>query len=99
MADCFLMTYLPPRETFPADATPEEAAVVEAHFEYLKQLYEEGVVTMVGRRTDARFGLAVIATDDPERARTIASQDPAVESGVFSVELADFRMVLYPGKE
>ncbi len=98
MTPCYLMTYLPPRETFPADASPDEAAAAEAHFQYLQKLYEEGIVLMVGRRTDARFGLAVLATDDPERAHTIAAQDPAVEAGIFSVELTEFRLVLFPNR-
>ena len=90
----YLITYRPPRDTFNDDATVEESATVERHFSYLHQLLSEGKLILAGRIEDARFGIAVIETDDEQTAKKIMERDPAVSGGVFKGELLPFRLAL-----
>ncbi len=92
----YLIMYRPPRDTFTDDATTEEEAVMEKHFDYLKRLESEQKLVLAGRIEDARFGIAIIRADDEDSARTIMEQDPAVAGGVFTGELLPFRLAL-PG--
>ncbi len=49
----------PCRPSLPFDATPEEQAVIGAHFAYLKRHLAEGRIIFVGRCEDGTFGIAV----------------------------------------
>jgi len=91
--------YLPPRENYAESMTPEEVAVNEQHFDYLKQMLSEGQVVMAGRPEDARFGIAVIEAGSEKEAYEIMANDPAVKEGVFSGELLPFRLALLRGGE
>lgn len=95
----YLIMYLPPRENYAESMTPEEAAVNERHFEYLKQKLSEGQMVMAGRPDDARFGIAVIEAQSEKEAYEIMANDPAVKEGVFSGELLPFRLALLRGGE
>ncbi len=90
----YLIVYRPPRDTFVDDATPEETAIIEKHFSYLKRLLSTGGLVLAGRTEDAQFGIAIIVADDEAEARAIMERDPAVAGGVFSGELHPFRLAL-----
>lgn len=94
----YLIIYRPPRETFADDANPEEIAVIERHFEYLKQLLSEEKLLLAGRAENGRLGIGVIAADDEPAARTIMESDPVLTEGVFSGELLPFRLALFSGE-
>lgn len=94
----YLITYKPPREDFAEDATAEESAVIERHFEYLKSQEANGRLILAGRTEDASFGIAVIQADSEREAGKIMANDPAVKEGVFSGELKRFRLAL-PAQE
>jgi uncharacterized protein YciI len=94
MSDHYLIIYRPPRPTFPADASAEEAAVIERHFAYLQRLLADGVLVMAGRREDAEFGVAVIRAESEAAAREITKADPSVSEGVFTGEVHVFRLAL-----
>jgi uncharacterized protein YciI len=90
----------PPRPTFAEDCSPDEAAIVGRHFNYLKEAFEQGVVTFVGRSTDlGPVGLCVFSADDEATAKQFLANDPAVAEGVFTGEIHPFRSILYPGIE
>lgn len=90
----FLIRYAPPRESFVDDATPEEAAVIENHFEYLKRLLAEGNLIMAGRTERGEIGIAVIEVDNNDKANKIMADDPAVRAGIFTGQLYPFRLAL-----
>jgi uncharacterized protein YciI len=77
--------------------TPQEAEVVSQHFNYLKDLTDQGTALFVGRTltTDERtFGITVFEADSEEAAHEIMNNDPAVIAGVMRAELFPFRIVL-----
>jgi len=77
--------------------TPEEAEIVSAHFAYLKQLTEKGVVVLAGRtlNTDAScFGIVILHADSEDAARKVMENDPAVQSQVMCAELFPFHTAL-----
>ncbi len=94
----YLILYKPPRANFTESATPEESAVLERHFEYLKSQEANGRLILAGRTEDASFGIVVIQADSEKEARKIMDNDPAVNEGVFSGELKPFRLALEGGE-
>lgn len=74
--------------------TAEETASISAHFQYLKNLLEEGKLLFAGRRTDAAFGIAVFEGVSELEATDIAKKDPAVIRGVFSFSIGQFQFAL-----
>jgi uncharacterized protein YciI len=67
----------------------EEAATAlqDAHLAHLANLHEAGDLLVAGPLTDETFrGLSILKVE-PERARELAEQDPAVQIGRFSVKL------------
>lgn len=94
MSQHFLIIYRPPREGFAENATPEESAEVEKHFYFLKKLNAEKIALFVGRVEDASFGIALLETENEEKARDILKNDPAVKSKVFTAELWPFRLAI-----
>ncbi|MBN2565341.1 MAG: hypothetical protein JXB46_06490 [Candidatus Eisenbacteria bacterium] len=77
--------------------TPEEDQAVEAHFEYLRDLAEQGVVLLAGRtrNTDpTSFGIVIFRAGSVESAREMMEGDPAVRAGVFRAELYPYSIAL-----
>ncbi|MBZ0278949.1 MAG: YciI family protein [Anaerolineae bacterium] len=78
-------------------ATPEESAIVSAHFHYLQDLTAKGVVLLAGRtqNTDlSSFGIIIFQAESDEAARQIMHDDPAVQNRVFRAELFPYRIAL-----
>ena len=93
----YLYRIHPTRNAFLVESTPEEDAIVSAHFHYLKDLTEQGVVLMAGRTLhtdDTSHGLVLLAAGSEDLARTIMENDPAVKGGVFRAELFPFAVAL-----
>jgi uncharacterized protein YciI len=67
----------------------EEAAnaLQDAHMSHLADLHEAGHVLAAGPLSDEEFrGLSIMRVD-PERARELKEQDPAVQAGRFAVKV------------
>lgn len=78
-------------------STPEEDALIEKHFYYLKDLYDKGIVRLAGRtlNTDpSSHGLVIFEAEDRMSAEKIMEDDPAVKAGVFTAKLFPFRTAL-----
>ncbi|GAG32529.1 unnamed protein product, partial [marine sediment metagenome] len=74
MSSQYLTRIQPMRDGFSIESTPEEDAIVSAHFHYLKDLTEQGVVLMAGRTLntdDTSHGLVVFVADSEEHARSV----------------------------
>jgi uncharacterized protein YciI len=84
----------PLRHEFFDRPTPQEEAVMEAHFEYLKEATEEGVVLLAGPCLDETFGVVVLRAENDESARVFMLNDPSVKSNVMMAELHPLRISL-----
>jgi uncharacterized protein len=80
------------------DSTPEEDAVMGAHFEYLKGLLEEGTLILAGPSLEPVFGIIVFEAETQEEARRLVADDPSVKAGVQTPELHPFRASLLRGR-
>lgn len=79
-------------------ATELEKKLVSEHFDYLRELTNNGTVVLAGRtvNTDvSSFGIVIFQADSEEEARSIMNEDPAVKSRVFRAELFPYRMSLF----
>lgn len=76
--------------------SPEEEAIVEEHFEYLKKALAEGILEMAGRCIDGEFGIVIFRANSEEKARQLMENDPAVKKGVMTAKLHPFRIALAP---
>lgn len=97
MSSQYLYRIQATRAGFLIESTPEEDAIVSAHFHYLKDLTEQGIVLMAGRTLhtdDTSHGLVVFVADSEEHARAIVENDPAVKGSVFRAELFPFAVAL-----
>jgi uncharacterized protein YciI len=93
----YLYRIRPARTGFYSAPTPEEDRAVDLHFLYLKRASEEGTVILAGRtlnEDEAGFGIVIFAAASEQEARSFANEDPAVQAGVFQMELFPFRVVL-----
>jgi uncharacterized protein len=95
----FLYRIQPVRnEMLTRGATETEARIVSEHFNYLKQLVDDGVVILAGRTqsTDySSFGIVLFKAETIEAARAIMLNDPAVKNGVFRAELYPYKAALF----
>ena len=77
--------------------TPEEAAIVSQHFDYLSALVDQAVVVLAGRTltTDEHsFGIVIFRAESDDHAHRIVEADPAVKAGVMRAELYPYRIAL-----
>jgi uncharacterized protein len=79
----YLYRLLPPRPTFPQDMTPEEAAVMQAHGAYLRDLAAKGEAIAFGPVLDPKgaWGVGIFQVANAGRMEEIAKGDPAIASG------------------
>jgi uncharacterized protein YciI len=81
--------------------TPAEEAIIAQHFDYLKNLTDQGVAVLVGRTLtthERTFGIVIFNAYSEEIARDIMLNDPAVKQGVMQAELYPFRIALMTDK-
>jgi uncharacterized protein len=63
------------------------AALQDAHMSHLADLHEAGHLLAAGPLSDEKFRGLSILNVEPERARELKEQDPAVQIGRFSVKV------------
>jgi len=93
MSEYIYLTH-PFREGFFEQTTPEEDAIMEEHFEYLKQATESGIVLLAGPCLDATFGIIVFRAENEAAARSFMFNDPSVKNNVMMAELHPMRISL-----
>ena len=92
---CFIE---PARQGMVDEPTDAEAAAVEAYFQYLKSLTEQGIVVLAGRTTEPpHVGIVIFRAADRAAAEAIMDDDPAIKAGVFTPRLQPFRIALHQG--
>jgi uncharacterized protein YciI len=89
---------LPPRPSFSADLTDDEAALMGEHADYWQAIAgsEPGRVVVYGPVAGAAgaWGLCVIAAVDVDAAAALVAADPAVARGLLRPELSPMAVTL-----
>jgi uncharacterized protein YciI len=85
----FLYRLIPPRTTFPADITADEAAVMARHADYWAAELARGTVVVFGPVADPAgvWGLGVLEAPDLGAAQALVAADPAITSGLMTAGL------------
>jgi uncharacterized protein YciI len=86
----FVYKLIPPRPTFAQDMDGDERAVMSRHAAYWMELLEQGKVVVFGpvQEPDRTWGLGVFEADDLDHARATVDGDPAISSGMATMELS-----------
>lgn len=77
--------------------TEDEQNLISQHFDYLKNLTDQGVVLLAGRtlNTDeTSFGIVIFIAESEEAATEIMNNDPAVKHKVMRAELYPYGLAL-----
>lgn len=85
----------PPRPDFIENMTPDEDEIINQHFQYLKKLLDEGKLMLAGPLLDGALGLTIYNSGDEFEVKRWANEDPAVQKGVFTLEMHPLRLSLY----
>ena len=80
----FFMKLVPPRATFPHDASGEEMQAMGRHADYIRGLIAEDKIICAGpvMDPDASWGAAIAEVDTLEEALELGQQDPVVLAGL-----------------
>jgi uncharacterized protein YciI len=95
--NCFFGKLLPPRATFPADMTPDEARLMQAHAAYWRELMKRGLVVVFGPVADPQgaYGILVLQLPDDVQPAALTEDDPVMKAGAgFRFEVHPMRAVL-----
>ena len=90
----YLIRYSGTTPEFPNDISELQTVAIANHFEYLKNLLDEGKLILAGRTEDAEIGIAIILAHDDTEAQTIFENDPAVLNGIFQGTVKPFSLAL-----
>ena len=94
----FFMKLIPPRATFPHDASEEELAAMSRHADYVKQLIEKDIVVAAGpvMEGEGAWGMAIVNVDTEANANAIGDADPIVQSAIgFRWDVLPMGSLLY----
>jgi uncharacterized protein YciI len=80
----YLYLATPPRQSFVADATPEEYQILGQHFAYMDQVRERGQLLLTGPALDGSWGVAIFKVTTQEEAEALMRADPAIQVGLFT---------------
>ncbi|HVT21496.1 MAG TPA: YciI family protein [Mycobacteriales bacterium] len=85
----FVFRLIAPRPDFALTLSDEEREIMGQHAAYWQPRVEAGEFVVFGPVLDGNgsWGLGVIEADDEDELRTFAAGDPAVTSGVATVEI------------
>jgi uncharacterized protein len=88
----FFFKLIPPRPTFPADITPEEAALMQRHVVFWRGHMAQGKMLAFGPVADPKgaYGIGLLRLEDGTDPQALAESDPVVAAGV------GFRAEVYP---
>jgi len=77
----------PFRHGFFESPTPQEAIILEEHFQYLQSAAKAGTVLLAGPCTDDTFGLVIFRATNDDAANTFMFNDPSIKQNVMVAEL------------
>ncbi|MEZ2129903.1 MULTISPECIES: YciI family protein [unclassified Sinorhizobium] len=94
----FHMKLVPPRPSFPHDATGEEMAAMKEHADYWLRQTQAGTAIAVGPVFDPRgaWGMAVVEVDDADAVQALIEADPVTIADLgFSYEVSPMPSLLF----
>jgi uncharacterized protein YciI len=79
----FLLKLTPPRPTFQADMTEDEAALMGRHVAYWSEQLERGRLVVFGPVEDPEggYGVAIARADGEGDVRNLIARDPVITDG------------------
>lgn len=90
--DRYSIVLLRARPDAPHLTEAETAALQDAHMAYLAELHDAGQLLVAGPLAGDEFrGLSIMRVE-PEEARTLCEQDPAVLAGEYSIVVIPWRV-------
>lgn len=80
----FHLRLVPPRPTFPHDASAKEMETMDRHADYWRSQAAAGTAIAVGPvlEGEGAWGLAVIEAEDEGAARALADADPVIRAAI-----------------
>jgi hypothetical protein len=78
------------RPDFQSTMTHEEHAAMREHAAYVRDLFDEGKITLGGSGSDGELEVLIYHVDTAEEARRLFYNDPAVMAGIGYPELHPF---------
>ena len=87
----FVLRLIASRPSFAFDMSDEEREIMGRHGQHWQPLIESGEMVAFGPVGDdtGSWGLGVIETDDADRVRALAAEDPAVTSGTAELQMGE----------
>lgn len=97
----FFFKLIPPRTTFPGDASAEELALMKQHADYFAGLFSLGKMLLYGPVLSpaGTFGMGILEVEDEAEATEVAANDPSVLGGLNRFEVAPMRVAAARGKQ
>lgn len=85
----FVYKLIPPRPTFAEDMTEAEQAIMGEHAGYWTKLFEHGQAVLFGVVLEqaGAWGLAVVEAEAEDELLAIASDDPAIRTGLCTFDI------------
>jgi uncharacterized protein YciI len=95
----YLMKLLPPRATFPADASTAEMDAMGRHADYLRHHVDAGTVFAAGPVIDpaGAWGVAIVEVEDDAALAALCDGDPVIRAALgFRWEALPMASLLAP---
>jgi uncharacterized protein len=87
----------PPRNTFPADITPEEMAVMQRHANYWKGFSDKGMLVVYGpvyNPDGGAFGMGVMEVEKEEQVKDFIANDPVALAKLGTLEYYPMKAIV-----
>jgi uncharacterized protein len=78
--------------------TVEESDFTSQHFNYLKDLEQQGVVILAGRTQNddySSFGIVIFNAESDDAAQAIVDNDPVVKNRIMRAELYPYSIAIF----
>jgi len=91
----FFFKLIPLRPTFPADITPDEAALMQRHSGYRAEHFAAGSLLAYGPvfAQEGAFGIGILEVENEAEARNFGANDPSVQAGLNRFEINPMHVV------
>ena len=90
----YYVKLIPPRPTFADDITPDERALMGAHSDYTREIFDAGSILAYGPvlAAEGSFGIALVELPDEHSVRAFLDHDPTIKSGLMRYEISPMRI-------
>lgn len=80
----YLLKLIPPRPTFPAEASTAEMEAMGRHADYIRHQIDLGIVFAAGPVMDpaGTWGVAIVEAEDDAALRKLCDDDPVIRAGL-----------------